>query len=178
MSVELWKVQVFNYLFDCDNSQLWHSGSSIFIKACRIFSCGMWNLSCRMCDLVPRSGIKPGSSSLAAWSLSHETTREVPQYPNDKFDLPSVIFPGGTSGKEPTCQCRRCKRCGFKPCFRKIPWRRTWQPTPIFLPGEFHGQRSLVGYSPWGHKESEMTQQLTLCLGGSRLWCNLVTHPG
>ena len=36
----------------------------------------------------------------------------------------------------------------------KIPWRRAWQPTPVFLPGESHGQRSLVGYSPWGHKES------------------------
>jgi len=41
------------------------------------------------------------------------------------------------------------------PCFRKIPWRRVWIPTPVFLPGEFHGQKSLVGYSPWGCKESE-----------------------
>ena len=41
--------------------------------------------------------------------------------------------------------------------FGKIPWRRTWQPTAVFLPGESHGQRSLVGYSPWGHKESNMT---------------------
>ena len=40
----------------------------------------------------------------------------------------------------------------------KIPWRRTWQPTPAFLPGEFHGQRSLAGYSPWGRKESDMTE--------------------
>ena len=40
----------------------------------------------------------------------------------------------------------------------KIPWRRTWQPTPVFLPGESHGQRSLVGYSPQGHQESEMTE--------------------
>ena len=39
----------------------------------------------------------------------------------------------------------------------KIPWRRKWQPTPVFLPGESHGQRSLVGYSPWGHKESDTT---------------------
>ena len=40
----------------------------------------------------------------------------------------------------------------------KIPWRRKWQPTPVFLPGEFHGQRRLVGHSPWGHRESEMTE--------------------
>ena len=44
----------------------------------------------------------------------------------------------------------------------KIPWSRTWQPTPVFLPGESHGQRSLAGYSPWGHKESDMTEWLSL----------------
>ena len=61
-------------------------------------------------------------------------------------------FPGGTSGKEPVCQCRRHKRCRFNPWVRKIPWRRLWQPTPGFLPGKSHGQRSLVGYSPRGGK--------------------------
>ena len=45
-------------------------------------------------------------------------------------------FPGGTSCKEPTCQWRRCKWCGFDPWLGKIPWRRPWQPTPVFLPGE------------------------------------------
>ena len=43
----------------------------------------------------------------------------------------------------------------------KIPWRRKWQPTPVFLPGKSHGQRSLMGYNPWGHKESDITEQLT-----------------
>ena len=46
----------------------------------------------------------------------------------------------------------------FDPWFRKIPWRRAWQPTPVFLLGESHGQRSLVGYSPWGCKESDPTE--------------------
>ena len=50
----------------------------------------------------------------------------------------------------------------FNPRVGKTPWRRKWQPTPVFLPEEFHGQRSLIGYSPWGHKESDMTQHLTL----------------
>ena len=59
------------------------------------------------------------------------------------------VFPGGASGKEPTCQCRRLKRCGFNPWVGKIPWRREWQLTPVFLPREFHGQRSLVGYHLW-----------------------------
>ena len=61
-------------------------------------------------------------------------------------------FPGGTNSKEPACQCRRSKRYGFDPWVWKIPWRRAWQPTPVFLPGESHGQRSLVGYSPEGCK--------------------------
>ena len=50
------------------------------------------------------------------------------------------------------------------PWVGKIPWRREWLPTPVFLPGEVHGQRSLVGYSPWGHKELAVTEQLTLSL--------------
>ena len=61
------------------------------------------------------------------------------------------------SAKESTCQCRRL---GFHPWVRKIPWRRKWQPNPVFLLGESHGQRSLVGYSPWGHKELDATYQL------------------
>ena len=52
------------------------------------------------------------------------------------------------------------RRPGFDPWVGKIPWRRKWQPTPVFLPGESHGQRSLVGYSPRGRKESDTTEQL------------------
>ena len=60
---------------------------------------------------------------------------------------------------EPACQYRRLKRCGFDPWVGKIPWRRAWQPTPIFfIKKESHGQRRLVGYSPWVHKESVMTE--------------------
>ena len=54
------------------------------------------------------------------------------------------------------------RRLGSDPWVRKIPWRRKWQPTPVFLPGKFHGQRSLVGYSPWGHTELDMTEQLKI----------------
>ena len=52
----------------------------------------------------------------------------------------------------------------FHPWVRKIPWRREWQPTPVFLPEESYGQKSLVGYSPWSHKESDMTERITLSL--------------
>ena len=48
----------------------------------------------------------------------------------------------------------------FDPWVRKIPWRRAWQPTPVFLTGEYHGQRSLVGYRPWGHKESDSAEAI------------------
>ena len=61
-------------------------------------------------------------------------------------------FPVGASGKETPCQYRRYKRRGLDPFVGKITWRRKCQPSPIFLPGESHGQRSLVGYSPWGCK--------------------------
>ena len=57
----------------------------------------------------------------------------------------TMCFPGGTSGKEPTCQCRRRKRCRFDPWVGKMPWSREWQPTPVFLAGKFYGQRSLTG---------------------------------
>ena len=53
-------------------------------------------------------------------------------------------LPGGASGKETACQCRRRKRRGFHPWVGKIPQRRAWQPTPVFLPSESHGQRSLA----------------------------------
>ena len=55
-------------------------------------------------------------------------------------------LPRWLSCKESTCQCRRCRRCGLDPWLRKIPWRRKWKPTPVFLSGESHGQRNLVGY--------------------------------
>ena len=67
-------------------------------------------------------------------------------------------FPGGTRGKEPAYQCRRRKRCGFDPWVGKIPWKRAWKPTPVFLPGKSRGQRSLVSYSPRGGKESDATK--------------------
>ena len=65
-----------------------------------------------------------------------------------------------SQGKESTCQFRRCKRHGFNPWVGKIPRRRKWQFSPVFSSGESHGPRRLVGYSPWGCKESVMSEQL------------------
>ena len=75
-------------------------------------------------------------------------------------------FPGGASG----ANARRCERHGFNPWTGKIPWRRAWQSTPVFLPGESYGQRSLAGYDPWGHKQTWLkwlsihTHSLHICL--------------
>ena len=70
------------------------------------------------------------------------------------FKCSSFGLPREFSGKESACYCRKLKRQGFDPWVRKIPWRRAWQPTPVFLPGESHGQRSLVGCSPWGSQRA------------------------
>ena len=83
----------------------------------------------------------------------HPRTKEEGEQSRDrKVRYPSreepMGFPGGASGKEPICQCRRLKRRGFSPWVGKIPWRRKWLPTPVFLSGKSHGLRSLVGYRP------------------------------
>ena len=70
-------------------------------------------------------------------------------------------FPGGTMAKNPPASEEKCKKYGFKPWLGNIPWSRKWQPTPEFLPGKFHGQRSLAGYSPRDHKEADMTEPHT-----------------
>ena len=75
----------------------------------------------------------------------------------------------------PPANARRCKRHSFNPWVEKIPWSRKWQPTPVFLPGKSHGQRSLVGYTQWGQtqlsdlahtikaKESKMKEPFMVC---------------
>ena len=66
---------------------------------------------------------------------------------------------GDSDGKESACSA---EDSGLIPGLRRAPWRREWLPTPVFLPGESHGQRSLAGYGPLGHKELDMTERLTL----------------
>ena len=72
-------------------------------------------------------------------------------------------FPGVLVGKESAWNAGnhlQCRRPRLNPWVRKIPWRRKWQPTPVLLPGKSHGRRRVVGYSPWGPKESDMTERL------------------
>ena len=70
-------------------------------------------------------------------------------------------LPGWLNGERIHLQCRRHMSCGFCSWVRKIPWRRKWQPIPVSLPEKSNGQRSLVGYSPKGHKESDTTERLS-----------------
>ena len=68
-------------------------------------------------------------------------------------------FPDGAGSKEPICQCRRHR---LDPWVGKISWTRAWQCTPVFLPGDFHGQKSLAGYSSWDLKESDVAELLSV----------------
>ena len=81
-----------------------------------------------------------------------------PRLIHTNLNIIKTIY-GKLSGKESTCQHRRCR---FNSWIRKIPWRREQLHTLVFLPGEFHGQRALGGYNPWDRKESDTTEQLTL----------------
>ena len=70
--------------------------------------------------------------------------------------MPLTDFPGGSDGK---ASVYNVGDLGSIPGLGRSPWRRKWQPTPVFLPGKSHGRRNLVGYSPWGRKESDMTER-------------------
>ena len=94
-----------------------------------------------------------------------------------KKKLMKQFCPGGADGK---ASCLQCGRPGFNPWVGKILWRRKWQPTPVLLPGKSHGRRSLVGYRPWGCKESDTTERLhfhfTWESYGGYLSASAVTH--
>ena len=76
-------------------------------------------------------------------------------------------LPGSVSDKETVCQCRSRR---FNPGVGQNPWRRKWQPTPVFLPGKCRGQRSLVAYSPWGLKEPDTTERAGATMGTDTGW--------
>ena len=98
-------------------------------------------LKCPDRNLGPTSGID--------LCFQSKLGRKVQSLRKSGFRVDSMELPRWLSDKESTCQCMRRKRCGFNPWVGKIPWSRKWQPTPVFLPEKSHGQRSLVGYSPW-----------------------------
>ena len=84
--------------------------------------------------------------------------KKIEQLSKEIQDICLYVLPRWHSGKEPTCQCRRHRRCRFNPWDGKITWSRKWQLAPVFLPGKFHGQRTLAGYSPWSCEELDTTE--------------------
>ena len=96
----------------------------------------------------PTPGVHSDSRPSSQWCHPAISSSVIP-FSSCLQSFPALV-------KEPACQFRRHKRRRFDPWVRKIPWRRAWQPISVFLPGESHGQRS-----PGGHKESDMTEQLS-----------------
>ena len=123
------------------------------------------------------SGSSQFCSKLFQWlRLRASNTGSVGSIPVQGTKIPHALwygqeiktgFPGGSDDKESDCNVGDLGLIpGFDPWVRKVPWRKEWLPTPVFLPAELHGQRRLAGCSPWGYKESDMTEQLTLSLWG------------
>ena len=106
-----------------------------------------------------------GRDGHCSWTVVRRSS-DWEQYPLWLLIYMSWGFPAGSviknSDKESVCQCRRWRKCRFDPWARRIPWRRKWQPAPVFLPGKYHGQSSLAGYSLWSRKEFNMTKQLSM----------------
>ena len=112
------------------------------------------------CFFIPRLG--------GTWlpCLSRVFHAQLEDWPFLAWELflsswPRLDFLGGSVVKNQLANGRRRRRCGFSPCVWKIPWRRNWQPTPVFLPGESHGWKSLEGYNPRGHKEADTPERLS-----------------
>ena len=123
-----------------------------------------WMLAVQSNFVTPRSTPGPPSFTVS-WGLLKRMSPESvtalasPALAGRFFGLPRWL-----SGKEPTCQCRTSKRHRLKSCVRKRPWRRKWQPIPVFSPGKAHGQRRLMGCSPWGWTQLS-THSLTCTQG-------------
>ena len=117
----------------------------------------------------------PGSSA-GKESTKNAGDPEVRKICGRRERLPTPVFlgfPGGSDGKEFTCNARDL---GSIPGLGRFPWRRKWQPTPVFWPKEFHGLGSLAGHSPWGHRESDTTEQLSFTTENSLLASSLAPY--
>ena len=111
-----------------------------------------------------RPGIKPMSPAVEAQNGNHWTTREISICISSLTQsyISMWAFQVVLVVKNPPASAGNCRRHGFDPWVGKIPWKRAWQLTLVFLPGESHGWRRLAGYGPQGCKESDMTE-VTSC---------------
>ena len=127
---------------------------------------------------IPGSGRSPGEGHCkplqyscrenpvdrgAWWATVHRVAKSQTRLKQLSIHTPNNCtwgLPRWLRGKESACQVMICRRRGFNPWVRKIPWRRKWQPTPVFLLEKSHGWRRLAAYSPWNHEELDTTEQL------------------
>ena len=126
------------------NSATWYKGNYVH-------DISRWAWLCPNKTLFTKTGDLDLTHSLYLANFCFtKAKRNETWSPSLNFSPPSFRgFPGGACSKESACQCR------------KVPWRRAWQLTPVFLPGKFHEQGSLAGYSPWGCKELNTTEHLS-----------------
>ena len=182
-----WKHQLSIHTFPrCWNLHQWHCKQAVCTALGRDFSSesdGLWGsavISAPACVLANNWNLLPG-----CWgsSWSKQSALPVPESllePAEAGDCgwgrgchgcPTPPFTGHFTAAlsfhvssplvaQTVKHLLQCRRPGFDPWEGKISCRRKWQPTPVFLPGKSHGRRSLVGYSLWGQKESDMTEQL------------------
>ena len=112
-----------------------------------------------ICKIIHQ--ISPSCGVISNCSIE-QPWKAVSKFYKNKYSVIWISgFPWWLSHREPACQCRRHRRHGFNPWVRKISWRRKWHSTPVSMPENSHEQRSLAGYCPWGHKDPDMTEQLS-----------------
>ena len=137
---------------------IWHPG--LFEKPCVLTqTVGIWPECWKVCREIEM--LIGNQKKREAWWMALLPTKgemETLQV-QQMISCPSVKSPGAARSKESSCQCRML---GFNAWVRKISWKRKWQCTPVFLPGKSHGQRGLVGYSPWCRKELDTTEHKLL----------------
>ena len=144
-----------------------------------------WHESATGVHVSPHSNLPPTSLPIPSHGLSQCTSFKRPVscmelrlviYFTDGNINVSVLFSQIMSlslllSRYKVVICLQWGRPGFNPRVGKIPWRRKWQATPVLLPGKFHGSRSMVGYSPWNHKELHTTEQLPYIRVNILYWC-------
>ena len=146
MFLEL-KIESKNSVFTYRKGQFKHIHVMLNIFSLKWWSQWHWFRLLMYLNYVPTSSTQNKQTKNNSWPSRNASTKVCPT-----FTISSGIqkvFPSDLNGKESACNTG-------DPWIRKIPWRRARQLTAVFFPGESHGQRSLAGYSPWGHKESDM----------------------
>ena len=128
---------------------LWLEGFKVFVVVVKQVNLILW------------SGYLSERPRIPIWGKGRHANTENSLFMFSIENSIELSFPGGSDIRQICLQCRRPR---FNPWVRKIPWRREWLSTPIFLPEKFHGQRSMAGYSSCGRKESGTTEQPTLSL--------------